>query len=326
MASILVVDDDVSVRSTMALLFRTRGHHVWEADGVVSALRELSRAAPDFVVTDLRMADGGGLEVVRAARVRRPDAGVIVLTAYAGWESAKEAMRLGALDYFEKGNDPAQLFRRIDAALAERGRRALDLASLDGDHRRLTVLFADLRESMELLTALELEPARRILDDVLELMIDSVHRYSGTVNQVMGDGIMALFGAPLACQDHAACACRAAVRMQRAVAAYAGARGEARDIALEIRVGINSGDVLVRAIGSDVRRELTAVGQPVHVAARLERLARPGRILVSGDTLRLAGGGIAARPVGRLPIKGLSQGVEAWELLGHASQPDTELG
>src|ERR671919_3136035 len=104
MASILVVDDDVSVRRTTALLLRIRGHQVSEADGVASAVRELSQAAPDFVVTDLKMPDGGGLEVVRAARARRPDAGVIGLTAYAGWESAKEAMRLGALGDFEKGN------------------------------------------------------------------------------------------------------------------------------------------------------------------------------------------------------------------------------
>src|SRR5262247_2762386 len=99
MASILLVDDEPSARSTMALLLRKRGHRVREA-AVMSAIEALDREPFDLVLTDLRMPDGGGLDVLRAARTRRADALVILLTAYAGWDSAKEAMRLGALDYF----------------------------------------------------------------------------------------------------------------------------------------------------------------------------------------------------------------------------------
>lgn len=314
MASILVVDDDASVRSTLALLLRTRGHQAREADGVAAALRGLAGSAPDIVVTDLQMPDGGGLEVVRAARARRSDTGVIVLTAYAGWESAKEAMRLGALDYFEKGNDPGELLQRIETALAERGRCAPELAVLDGERRQLTVLFADLRGSMEVLTGFALDAARRILDGVLEVMIDAVHQEGGLVNQVMGDGVMALFGLRPTVADHAARAVRAAARMQQAIGTAPAGPSGAGGAVLEIRVGINSGEVLVRAIGSDVRRELTAVGRAVHVAARLEQLARPGTTLVSAETLRLAGEGLGGRPVGRLPIRGLPDGIEAWEM------------
>src|SRR5262245_14282766 len=119
MATILVVDDESSARTTLALLLRKRSHRVAEADGVATAVKTLADEAFDVIVTDLRMPDGDGLEVLRAARIHCPDADVILLTAYAGWESAKEAIRLGACDYFEKGREPDELLHRIDRALAE---------------------------------------------------------------------------------------------------------------------------------------------------------------------------------------------------------------
>jgi len=119
MAAILVVDDQSSARTTLALLLRHRGHLVREADSVTAAVRELHAEAFDVIVTDLRMPDGVGLDVLHTAKVHCPDANVILLTAYPAWESAKEAMRLGAFDYFEKGQEPDGLFRRIDRALEE---------------------------------------------------------------------------------------------------------------------------------------------------------------------------------------------------------------
>src|SRR5262245_42321229 len=123
MATILVVDDESSARTTLALLLRKRSHRVAEADGVGAAVKTLADDAFDIVVTDLRMPDGDGLEVLRAARAHCPDADVILLTAYAGWESAKEAIQLGACDYFEKGREPDELLHRIDKALAEKALR-----------------------------------------------------------------------------------------------------------------------------------------------------------------------------------------------------------
>jgi two-component system response regulator HydG len=123
MAHLLVVDDEPSARTTLALLLRKRGHLVVEADGVMAATKHLAAEAFDLVVTDLRMPDGNGLEVLRAAKAHSPATEVILLTAYAEWKSAKEAIRLGALDYFEKGQDPDELNHRIDKALAGRALR-----------------------------------------------------------------------------------------------------------------------------------------------------------------------------------------------------------
>jgi hypothetical protein len=122
-------------------------------------------------------------------------------------------------------------------------------AALEGERKQVTVLFADLKGSMELLADRDPEEARKLLDPVLERMMEAVHRYEGTVNQVMGDGIMALFGAPLAHEDHAVRACYAALRMQESVAQYAEEVFRSHGVPVQIRVGLNSGEVVVRAIG-----------------------------------------------------------------------------
>src|SRR5262245_44391825 len=134
-------------------------------------------------------------------------------------------------------------------------------AALEGERKQVTVLFADLKGSMELLADRDPEEARRLLDPVLERMMEAVHRYEGTVNQVMGDGIMALFGAALAHEDHAVRACYAALRMQESVKKYAEEVRRSHAAVVKIRVGLNSGEVVVRAIGSDLRMDYTAVGQ-----------------------------------------------------------------
>src|SRR5262249_40603211 len=144
--------------------------------------------------------------------------------------------------------------------------------------------------SMELLADRDPEDARKILDPVLERMMDAVHRYEGTVNQVMGDGLMALFGAPLAHEDHAVRACYAALAMQDAVKRYAVEARRTHGINVQIRVGLNSGEVVVRAIGSDLHMDYSAVGQTTHLAARMEQIADPGAIAITADTLALAEG------------------------------------
>src|SRR5262249_16077571 len=156
-------------------------------------------------------------------------------------------------------------------------------AALEGERKQVTVLFADLKGSMELLAARDHEEARRILDRVLERMMEAVHRYEGTVNQVMGDGIMALFGAPLAHEDHAVRACYAALRMQESVKRYAEGVQRASGVPIQIRVGLNSGDVVVRSIGSDLHMDYTAVGQTTHLAARMEQMAMAGSILLPAE-------------------------------------------
>jgi class 3 adenylate cyclase len=189
-------------------------------------------------------------------------------------------------------------------------------AALEGERKQVTVLFADLKGSMELLVDRDPEEARKLLDPVLERMMEAVHRYEGTVNQVMGDGIMALFGAPLAHEDHAVRACYAALRMQESVKKYADEVRRSHAAVVKIRVGLNSGEVVVRAIGSDLHMDYTAVGQTTHLAARMEQIADPGAIVITPDTLALAEGYVAVKPLGPVPVKGLAEAVEIYEVTG----------
>jgi class 3 adenylate cyclase len=189
-------------------------------------------------------------------------------------------------------------------------------SALEGERKQVTVLFADLKGSMELLADRDPEEARKILDPVLGQMMEAVHRYEGTVNQVMGDGIMALFGAPLAHEDHAVRACYAALRMQASVKRYAEVARRTAGVPIHIRVGMNSGEVVVRSIGSDLHMDYTAVGQTTHLAARMEQAAMPGSIVTTTDTLRLAEGFVQVRPLGAIPVKGLAEPVEAYEVTG----------
>ena len=189
-------------------------------------------------------------------------------------------------------------------------------AALEGERKQVTVLFADMKGSMELLAERDPEDARRLLDPVLERMMEAVHHYEGTVNQVMGDGVMALFGAPLAHEDHAVRACYAALRMQDSVRRYTEGLRKAHGVEVQIRVGLNSGEVVVRSIGSDLRMDYSAVGQTTHLAARMEQLATPGTIRLTGATLALGEGYVAVRALGPVPVKGLAQPVEVYELTG----------
>ena len=189
-------------------------------------------------------------------------------------------------------------------------------AALEGERKKITVLFADTKSSMELLADRDPEDARKLLDPVLEHMMEAVHRYEGTVNQLAGDGIMALFGAPLAHEDHAVRACYAALDMQAAIRRYAEKVRHTHGVELQIRVGLNSGEVVVRAIRSDLRMDYTAVGQTAHLAARMEQLATPGTVRLTVDTLRLAEGYFEVRSLGLVPVKGLEQPINIYELIG----------
>jgi class 3 adenylate cyclase len=184
--------------------------------------------------------------------------------------------------------------------------------ALEDERKQVTVLFADLTGSMELFADRDPEEARKLLDPVIERMMEAVHHYEGTVNRVMGDGIMALFGAPIAHEDHAVRACYAALDMQAAIRRYADEVWRAEGIRVQIRVGLNSGVVMVRTIRSDLHVDYSAAG----MAARMEQLAAPGTVLMTADTLRLVEGYVTVRPLGPAPIKGLTAAVEVYELTG----------
>ncbi|HKO06507.1 MAG TPA: AAA family ATPase [Alphaproteobacteria bacterium] len=179
--------------------------------------------------------------------------------------------------------------------------------TLAGERKQVTVLFADIRGSTELIHGLDPEVALERLDPGLKVMMEAVHRYEGVVSRVQGDGIMALFGAPIAHEDHAVRACFAARAMLDGIARLEGTP-------LRIRVGMNSGEVVVRSVGNDLSLEYDAVGITVHLASRMEQIAAPGTACLSASTLKLARGFVEVRPLGAREVKGIAAPVEAFEL------------
>ncbi len=192
-------------------------------------------------------------------------------------------------------------------------------ADLEGERKQVTVLFADIKGSTELIEGLDPEEAKALLEPAVRAMLDAVHRFEGTVCRVMGDGIMALFGAPLAHEDHAARACYAALTMQAAIRRYGEEARERDGVEVLARVGLNSGEVVVGAISNDLHVEYSAIGPTTHLAARMEQLAVPGTVRLTAATLRLVEGLVDVRPLGKIPVKGLGEPVEAFELVGAGS-------
>jgi class 3 adenylate cyclase/tetratricopeptide (TPR) repeat protein len=187
---------------------------------------------------------------------------------------------------------------------------------LEGERKQVTVLFADMKGSMELILDRDPEEVRGVIDPVLDLMMDAVHRYEGTVNQLTGDGIMALFGAPLAHEDHAVRACYAALAMQDGIRHYNETLRREQGVEALIRIGLNSGEVVVRAVKTDLTMDYSAVGLTTHLAARMEQLAAPGTIRLAPETLKHAEGFIRVAPLGLVAIKGMPQAMEVFELIG----------
>ncbi len=187
---------------------------------------------------------------------------------------------------------------------------------MEGERKQVTVLFADMKGSLAMLVDRDPEEARALLDPILDVMMEAVHRYEGTVNQVLGDGVMAIFGAPLAHENHAVRAAYAAFRMQDGVVRAADALRREHGVDVQIRVGLNSGEVVVRSIGNDLHMDYTALGQTTHLAARMEKLARPGTILLTAETRRLTEGYLVTRGLGPVPVPGLAEPVDVFEATG----------
>jgi predicted ATPase/class 3 adenylate cyclase len=189
-------------------------------------------------------------------------------------------------------------------------------SALEGERKQVTVCFADIKDSTELIKDLDPEDAQKLLDPAIYIMMEAVHRFEGTVNQVLGDGIMSIFGAPIAHEDHAARACYAALAMQTAMQDYTEEVRRSRGLTLRIRVGLNSGEVVVRTIGNDLHMDYSAVGQTTNLASRMEQLADPGHIILTASTLRLVEGLVQVNALGPIPVKGMTEPVEVYELTG----------
>jgi class 3 adenylate cyclase/tetratricopeptide (TPR) repeat protein len=198
--------------------------------------------------------------------------------------------------------------------LAEKIRASI--GGLENERKQVSVLFADLKSSLELIAGRDPEDVSKILDAVLQHMIEAVQNYEGTVNRVMGDGIMALFGAPVALEDHAVRACYSALMMQDTIKLYSEEVRRSEGLSIQVRVGINSGEVIVRSINSDLQMDYAAVGETTHLAARMEQIATPGSVLITAEVMKLVEGYVEVKPLGPVSVKGLRTSVEVFELVG----------
>ncbi len=189
-------------------------------------------------------------------------------------------------------------------------------STLEGERKQVTVLFADVKGSMDLAEQIDPEEWHKIMDRFFRILADGVHRFEGTVNEYRGDGIMALFGAPIAHEDHAQRACYAALHLRDAVREYANEVRVRHGIPFGVRIGLNSGEVVVGRIGDDLRMDYTAQGHTVGLAQRMEALAESGHICLSEHTARLVEGYFRLQDLGRTKVKGVGEPVELFELEG----------
>jgi class 3 adenylate cyclase len=177
-------------------------------------------------------------------------------------------------------------------------------SALEGERKQVTVLFADVKGSMDLAEQVDAEEWHRIMDRFFAILSEGVHRFEGTINQFTGDGIMALFGAPIAHEDHAQRACYAALHLRDELRPYADELRLARGLSFSVRMGLNSGEVVVGKIGEDLRMDYTAQGHTVGLAARMEQLAETRSIYLTEHTAKLVGGYFALRDLGASRVKG----------------------
>ena len=191
--------------------------------------------------------------------------------------------------------------------------------ALRGERKEVTVLFVDVHGSTELAGALDPEEFHSVMDGAFQRMLDAVHRWEGTVNQFTGDGIMALFGAPIAHEDHARRALHASLEIQRALADYAAALRRDKGLAFQVRLGLNSGPVVVGAIGDDLRMDYTAQGLTTNLAARMQQAADPGDILAAAATYRLGEGYFRFRSLGPMRLRGHAETVEGYVVEGEGT-------
>ncbi|MBT4267458.1 MAG: AAA family ATPase [Deltaproteobacteria bacterium] len=198
-------------------------------------------------------------------------------------------------------------------------------SAIEGERKLVTVFFADVAGFTALSEDLDPEEVHQIMDGAFKILMDEIHRFEGTINQFTGDGVMAIFGAPLALEDHTRRACHAALSVQHALEEYGEKIKKEYSMEFKMRIGLNSGHVIVGSIGDDLRMDYTAVGDITNLAARMENLATPGSVLVSANSHRLAADFFEFKSKGKLEIKGKTEKQEIFELI-KAGEVETRIG
>ena len=331
-AHVLVVDDEPRNVRLMQMVLRAEGYRTSTALSGSEALHVIATDCPDLVILDVMMPGMSGFDVCRALRANASTrfVPVVLVTALTDVNDRIRGIDAGADDFISKPFNEVELRARVRSLLRikalhdqleQRNDLLLDalqravspgvaeqiLADPDrylrpgGERRSVTILFGDLRGYTSVAEESPPQDAMVILNTYLALIIEAVYQHGGTVNQILGDGVMALFGAPIGHRAHARQAVAAALEMQRKVG---GVRlPEQPHVRLQMGIGINSGDVVVGHIGSDLRMDYTAVGDAVNLAARFEQNAGPGQILVTQATYEQINDGFDVVPVGTLRVR-----------------------
>ncbi len=197
-------------------------------------------------------------------------------------------------------------------------------SDIEGERKLVTVLFTDVANYTSISEKLDPEEVHQIMDGCFKLLMDEIHKHEGTIDKFTGDGVMALFGAPIAHEDHAQRACYAALAMQRVMGEYGEKIERECGVEFKMRVGLNSGPVIIGSVGNDLRMDYTAIGDTTNLASRMEGMASPGTILVSADTHRMARDFFRFEPLGKVSVKGKEEPLEAYELI-EAGEVETRI-
>ena len=342
-ARLLVVDDNKVNRLLLARSLELMGHRVSSAENGRIALELLQRESFDLLLQDMEMPEMNGFEVMErlAADPARRDLPVIVTSSLEGVSHVVRCIELGADDYLHKPVNPVLLKARINSSLEKKRLRdqqrelikrfatsevAADLQqsgfALGGRHVRATVMFCDIRGFTSIAESQGPEETIELLNTYYTLMFDAISGQGGVVNQIIGDGLMAVFGAPLPLPDAPLAAVRAAMGMIELIELLNAERTPVGKPALAIGIGIGTGEMIAGYTGTQARATYTCIGDAVNVAARLEAHTKVAQrsILVDGATCAALEGRIAAGPLGEVQLKGKSAKVEVFAI-GPEAQP-----
>ena len=334
-ARVLVVDDNKVNRLLLSRNIELMGHKVTLAENGRVALQMLKREPFDLMLLDIEMPEMDGFQVLgeMAKDLELRDFPVIVTSSLEGVENVVRCIELGAEDYLNKPVNPVLLKARIGASLEKKLLRdqqkelvrrfataevAEDLQqtgfSLGGKRVRGSVLFADIREFTPLAESQPPEETIELLNTYYTLMFNAISGHGGIVSQIAGDGLMAVFGAPLPLSGHCDAAVRAALEMIELIELFNVEQGMSNKPPIRIGIGIASGEMVAGYTGTNERATYTCIGDTVNVASRLEGHTKVAQreILIDAETRAGLHGGVAVRPLGPVAIRGKAQPVEVY--------------
>ena len=338
-ARLLVVDDNKVNRLLLTRSLELQGHSVASAENGRVALDLLRREAFDLLLLDMEMPEMNGFQVLEQlkADLQLRDLPVVVTSSLEGVENVVRCIELGAEDYLPKPVNPVLLKARVGASLEKKRLRdtqkelvrrfatpevAQDLQqsgfALGGKRVNGTVMFADIRGFTSLAESQAPEETIELLNTYYTLMFDAISGHGGIVSQIAGDGLMAIFGAPLPLPDHGDAAVRTAVDMIEMIELFNVEQSAAGKPAIRIGIGIATGDMVAGYTGTRERATYTCIGDTVNLAARLEALTKEAKraILIDGATHAALRGDLAADALGAVPIRGKAQPVDVYAIGG----------